>query len=245
MNHRQINKAFRHLGMLFVILAQTSKAVKPSQSAFNNPAFWQNMKTFLFTPIGDLGSYPKDLLTPVQQGITGVTTIKYKQGQSLEQRQAFQQPTPSNFVLLIGWVNQNLQQPTLRIYSDLPFAAFSSFVRIKPNRPLFSAVCTDWLSTITTLGSASRSAFNRISVRRASLIATNAFRSTRRFQKAYTASHAGKSCGNIRHWQPDRFKYKIALNISRRLWTGLRPRLSRFGSNGSTFVHCSSLKSVG
>ncbi len=63
-------------------------------------------------------------------------------------------------------------------------------------------------------------------------------------QKAYTASHGGRSCGSIRHWQPVRVRYSSALSISRRACTGLRPRVS-CGSRGSTMAHCSSVRSVG
>lgn len=245
MDHRQIDKTFRHFWTLFIILTQASKAIQPSKSTLNNPTFGQDLKAFLLAAVGHFSCYSKNLFTPVQQGIARIPAIEHKQSQSTEQGQSFQKPASCNFVLFIGGMNQNPQQPTLCIYGDLSFDAFLSLVRIKPNRPLFSAVCTDWLSTITTLGSASRSSLRRISIRSASLMASNALRSTSRRQNAYTASHAGKSWGNMRHWQPVRFKYKIALNISRRVWTGFRPRPSRFGSNGSIFAHCSSVKSVG
>src|SRR5690606_17204392 len=245
MDHGQINKAFSYIQTLFIIFAQASKTVEPAKGAFNNPALWQNLKACLRTTMGDLRAHAKDLLTPMEQGIHVVATIENEQRQAAEARQALQEPMGSNLIRFIRWMHQHPQQPSLRIYRDLSFTSLTAFVRIKPNRPLFSAVCTDWLSTITTLGSPSRSSCKRISVRRTSLIWASPSRSTKRRQKAYTASQAGKSCGNMRHWQPARFKYRTALRSSRRVWWGLRPRPSRLASNGSMNLHCLSVKSVG
>src|SRR5690606_16870287 len=107
MDHRQIDKTFSHFGVLFIILTQATKAIEPTKSAFNNPAFWQNLKTFLFTAMSDFCLYTKQLLTPVQQGITGIATIKNKQSQSREKRQSYQEPTDSDFVLFISRMNKN------------------------------------------------------------------------------------------------------------------------------------------
>jgi hypothetical protein len=243
-NHRQINEAFDNRSSLLVILAQASKAVQPAKGAFDNPAFWLHNKAALFSTHRNLCFNPKDLLTLHQQRVAGIAAIKDKQLQAFPQRQALQQPFCRHFILLIGGMNHDPQQPTLGINRYLAFAAFLAFKRVKSTSPLFSAVCTDWLSTMTTLGSASRSSATRTSTRNTSLIRSKLLRSTKRRQKAYTLEHAGKSWGNIRHWQPVRVKYNRALTISRRLWMASRPRFF-CGSNGSILDYCSSLKSVG
>src|SRR5690606_18639531 len=244
MRHRQIDKTFRDSRKLFKILAQASEAVQPTQSPFHNPAFGQNFKSSLFSTTSNFGFNSKDLLTPMHQCIAGIAAVKNEPLQSIPQRQALQHPPARDFVLFIGWMHQHPQQPSLRIHRYLSLAAFLALVRVKSTSPLFSAVCTDWLSTITTLGSASRSSSRRIMVRKASLICIRMLRSTKRRQKAYTASQGGKSCGNMRHWHPVRVKYNRAFTISRRLWTAFRPCLF-LGSKGSMSSQCSLVKSVG
>jgi hypothetical protein len=50
-------------------------------------------------------------------------------------------------------MNQDPHQPTLGVDRDLSLNAFGSFVRVESAGPLFSAVWTDWLSIMSTIGS--------------------------------------------------------------------------------------------
>src|SRR5690554_4110401 len=194
--------------------------------------------------LGDLGSDTKEGVAPMQQRIAGIAMVKDEQAQPSGVGQAFEQLPTADDILLVGRMNQRAQHPALGIDRQLAFAAFAAFVTIYATGPLFSAVWTDWLSTSTTLGAASRSSCNRTWIRKASFSRDSTPWATNRRQKAYTASHGGRSCGSIRHWQPVRVRYSSALSISRRACTGLRPRVS-CGSRGSTMAHCSSVRSVG
>ena len=244
MDDRQVDKALRDSGPLLVILTQTTKSVEPAESAFDNPTLGLDFKTSLGVAVSDFGTNTKDVFTPMQQSGTVIATVKEKQGQTTGEGQAPQEPFCPDDVLLVGGMDQDAYQPSLSVHGDLTLAAFASFVTVQAADPLFSAVWADWLSTITTLGSASRSSWSRIWMRSASLIRSRTRWATRRRQKAYTAAQGGRSCGSIRHWQPVRTMYSSALIISRRVCTGLRPRVS-LGSSGSINVHCSSVTSVG
>lgn len=244
MRHRQIEKAFSNLRSLFVVLAQAPKTIQPAESAFNNPSFGLRTESRCFLAGSNLRFDAENLLTPMHKRITGISFVKKEQFQPIKQGQTLQKPLGRDFVLFISWMNQRSQQPALCIDRYLALATLLALKWVKSTGPLFSAVCTDWLSTITTLGSASRSSWRRISLRRLSLIFCMVLRSTSRRQKAYTVLQGGNSWGNIRHWQPVRAKYSSALIFSRGLWMGFRPRFF-FGSSGSIRSHCSSLKSVG
>src|SRR5689334_7701061 len=170
MGNGQINQAFRALGSLFIILAQATKTVEPAEGTLNNAAFGLNDKSSLLSTVGDLSFNRKQALTPTQQSRRVVAAIEQEQAQALPQGQPSEQPFGRDFVLLIRRMHQHPQQPALGVHRYLSFAAFLTLVRVKTYRPLFSAVCTDWLSIITTLGSASRSSSSRICTRSASLM---------------------------------------------------------------------------
>jgi hypothetical protein len=59
----------------------------------------------------------------------------------------------------------------------------------------------------------------------------------------YTVLQFGKSLGSIRHWQPVRATYKIALIIRRRS-TDRRPRRDRGGNSWRIDCHCRFVKSL-
>jgi len=136
------------------------------------------------------------------------------------------------------------QEIALRVGGDMSLAALDPLARIVAALLPFCRVFTLWLSMIATVGSGSRPALIRTWRRKWWLIAAQVPALRKRQKVMYTARQGGKSFGNIRHWQPLRSTYRIALY---RLRTGcLRGRPICSGSkNRSISAHSRSLTSLG
>ena len=245
MNHRSIHPSFTGGGQGFVLLAETAKLAKPSQSTFHHPAFRQKVKTSLVDRWFDnLDGDTEPVATPSLQVLTLVATIQQQRRPAREQGDVAQQATHSDFVLDIGRQHQPTHQPALTIDEEVPFASLYSLAPVVATWPPFSVVLLDWLSPISKLGAASRPAWRRTCSRKASLSCCHTPRrlSIRKYE--YTVCHAGKSCGKARQLMPPRSTYQMASSNSRGLCSRGRPvRCS--GSSGASCSHAASCRSLG
>ena len=76
MSHREIDELFRDIPALRVILAQASKAIEPTESAFSNPAQQLNFKAARLAAMGDFRPHAGKLLAPTQQSRAVVAAVK-------------------------------------------------------------------------------------------------------------------------------------------------------------------------
>src|SRR5688572_21405297 len=216
MDHRQVNPMLAGLRQLLVILTQATAFAQPGEGALDNPAFGQDFKAHLrLTTAHNLDPNTEALLAPVQQGRAVVAPIQQQQFPPVKQGDAAQQVGQTDFVLPVGRMHLDPDEPPLRIDHQMPFAPFDVFATVIASWPPFSVVLTDWLSAINTLGSAVRPVASRVCVRNRSLIRSHRPPRPIFWKKSYTVDHGGKSCGSIRHEHPVRNTYKIALVYSR------------------------------
>jgi hypothetical protein len=140
----------------FVVFVESSGPVEPREGALDDPAFWQDLEAFLVGAFDDLQGVPEHLFCPADQ-LTGVTAVGEDGGDGVEAaKQAHQHRSCRDPVLDAGRVHDRSQQIALRIYRDMPFAAFDLLAGVVAALPPFSAVFADCESTIATVGVAFR-----------------------------------------------------------------------------------------
>ena len=227
---------------MLIILAQATAFAQPSKSAFDNPACGQDFKTGLLSvPSNNLDANAKGGFTIMKQSRTVVATIQKQQFPTFKQGYAVQDINQACFILPIGGMNLNGNQPSLGINDDMPFASVDLLAAIIATCAPFSVVLTDWLSPIKTLGSELRSLAWRTVARNSALTRCQVPVRLNFWNTSYTVDQHGKSWGSIRHEQPVRSTYKIA-SIYSRIFSG-RVRFRR--SRGINCSHSLSFKSVG
>jgi len=242
MGHRQINPLFAGFRQMLVILTQTPTFSQPGKGAFNDPAFGEYLKVRRFSIAAhNLDADAKELLTPMNQSGAGITAIQKQQFPAGKEWDAAQNQGQADFILPVGRMYRNTDQPALAIDDEVTFASFDLLAPVVAACAPFSVVLTLWLSPIKTLGSLSRCAAWRTSLRSVSWIASHVPLRPYFWKTSYTVDHEGKSCGSIRHEQPLCNTYKIASMYSR-IFSGA---VRFWGSSPTTCSHSRSLKSVG
>jgi hypothetical protein len=177
----------------------------------------------------------------MQQSITIVASVKPHLLPACKQWDTLKQVFGAIFVRPISRMHQYLHQPTLRIDHDMSFTSFHLLATIIATCAPFSVVLTDWLSTINTLGSASRPLSWRSFSRKRSFIRSHVPSRRNLWKYVLTVDQLGRSWGIIRHEQPVRRTYSMPLMYSRCFSADVR----FWGSKSFNCSHCLSLKSVG
>ena len=170
MDHRHLNPSLADGRQVFVIFTQTPTFAQPSEGAFHNPAFRENSESRRIAAAHNLSGNAQEARTPMQQGRAIIPSIKQHGPPAREQRHTLEQVFGAIYVRPVGGMDQDAHQPALRINHDMPLTSFYFLAAIVAACAPFSVVLTDWLSTINTLGSASRPLSWRSFSRNASLI---------------------------------------------------------------------------
>src|SRR5665213_3821171 len=111
----------------FVVLGKPSGPMEPSEVAFDDPAFGQDVKALSIAAFDDLDGVAEHLLGPVDQG-SGVSAIGKNLGDALEPaEQPDQHGTRPDPVLDAGRMNHHGQQISLRVYRDVALATLNLF----------------------------------------------------------------------------------------------------------------------
>lgn len=242
MKHSNVNPAFACLWQKFIVFAQAATFTQPSKGAFNNPPLRQNSKASLIgVALNNLDPHTIGFATLVNQGWAIIARIQDQHLPALKQRHTSQDISQSGFILPISRMHLHRYQPPLCIDDDVALASFDALAAIKATNAPFSVVFTDWLSPIKTLGSPSRLLATRTLARNSSCMPCQVALRFNFWNTSYTVDQLGKSCGNMRHEQPVRNTYRMALMYSR-ICSG-EVRFS--GSKGKRCSHSSSFKSVG
>lgn len=241
MDHRHLDPRFTDSRQVFIIFAQAPTLAQPREGAFHNPTFRENGEGRRMAVADNLRGNAKEARTPMQQGRAIIASIKQHFLPAREQRNALEQVLGAIFVRPVGGMHQYPYQPALCIDHDIPFASFYFLAAVVATCAPFSVVLIDWLSTINTLGSASRPLSWRSFSRNASLIRSQVPSRRSLWKYVLTVDQFGKSCGIMRQEQPVRKMYRMPLMYSRCLTAGVR----FWGSKTCNCSHCLSFKSVG
>ncbi|MDG3007353.1 recombinase family protein [Paludisphaera sp. Pla2] len=114
----------------------------------------------------------------------------------------------------------------------------------QPRVPPTSVPLTVWLSIQATRGAGWRPDALRTLRRNSSWMRCQVPSSRQRAKWSWTVLRAGRSCGSMSHWQPERLRCRIASTTSRTSTTLGRPS-ALTGIKGSKTAHRSSLRSEG
>src|SRR5258706_9489074 len=169
-DHGDINPGFADGGISFIVFAETTILAQPSESTFNNPALGQHDKGFQFATAHNFSDNAEKGLTPVQQGWTIIAAVEQHFAPTRIEGNAFEQVPCAITLGPVGWMHQGLYHPALTVNRNMAFSSLHLFATIVAAWPPFSVVLTDWLSTMSKLGSASRSSWTRTCSRSAALI---------------------------------------------------------------------------
>ena len=167
-NHGDINERFARSGACVVVLPQAAIPPQPGNRPFHHPASRQHVEARY--PIGTLaaGQGPATNVLHPFHHLASIAPIgpHHPHVRLLPVEVVHHQPCPVP-VLSIGGINHHCHHHAHGIHQQMACAPVDGFANIIPPRPPFSIVLNDWLSRIAALGSASRPAATRTSVRSA------------------------------------------------------------------------------
>ena len=200
MRHRQVDKSLTGTSEIFVVFREASVPAQPGEGALHNPAFWLDYKAFHagFTS-DDLHEPGVDFVCPLQpQAPICLVSVDDEQT-----RQRVASPLHErSCTFLVGEccrMHHYHQQEAERVHQDVTLTSLDVLATIVPNgvcylvAPPFSAVFTDWLSRIATLGSGSLHSSTLNLRRNCVLIFSNTPASRHCAKYPYTVSQGGKS----------------------------------------------------
>jgi len=228
---------------MFIVFGQAPLPVEPTEGAFDNPSFRQDLEGMQLGTFDDLDEITEHGLSPVDKALFVAAGGRDFKQLGQHAKQAEQDQMCATAIRDTCRVHHHSQGPAHGIYRDVAFAAFEFLAAVIAPLPPFCTVLTDWLSMMARVGSGWRPACTRTRRRSWCMTWSHKPRLRQRHIVMYTTSHGGKSLGNSRHWQPVRCTYRIALQIARR--ECLRGRPFCWGSiNGAKIAHSSSRKSL-
>ena len=166
--HSNEDHGFAAFGQRFIVFGESSIFAEPGERAFDNPSFRQNHESTDCVTLDDLDESAMPPANPVHK-LSGISLIGKNQSQSTKAGpQLLNDQSATVAVLNVGWMDYQCHDQTQRVYDQMPLAALDFLARVVPTIPPFSAVLTDWLSRMPTLGVGFLPAFVRTRARRRS-----------------------------------------------------------------------------
>ena len=153
-NHANQDHGLAIVGQFFVVLTQASIPSKPTERAFDDPAFGQHLEPLgVVVAFDDLQDPSARLLHPANE----LSRIAAVGPNELESRQrsvdCFQHQLGAVAILHVRRMNDDAPNQTERVDQQMPLAPLHLLAGVvAATRPLFSVVFTDWLSMIAALG---------------------------------------------------------------------------------------------
>lgn len=160
-DHRNEHHSFAALRQGLVVLRQTSILTQPGKGALNNPSFRQHHKAVQCATLDDFNEAAGPTPCPVNKP-PGIATVGEDQLHSSKTRpQSAQQKLAAVSVLNVGRMDEQGHDQADGIDDQMTLAAKDFLARIVSAVAPFSAVFTDWLSMMPTLGVGLRPALRR------------------------------------------------------------------------------------
>ena len=152
----------------FVVLGQSAILSQPREGAFHNPAFRQHHEAPTGMSLHNFHHAEVPTPRPMHER-PGIPAVREDHLQAPEASAQLpnQQLGPIAILNICGMDRQGDDQ-TERIDDPMPLAALDFLPRVIPAIPPFSAVLTDWLSRMPTLGVGALPTFRRTCTRRRS-----------------------------------------------------------------------------
>jgi len=151
--HGDSDHCFTAFREFFIVLAQAAVASKPSKRSFHHPAMWKHFETFhLIASFYDFQNPAAQLVCPLDE-FSRISSVSPNELQAGElSREFFKQQPGAISILNIGRMDNQPDQQTHCIHSDVTLAAFYFLPGVIAANPFFSVVFTDWLSMTAALG---------------------------------------------------------------------------------------------
>ncbi len=163
--HRNQDHSFTGFRPGLVVLGQSAVLAEPGEGALHDPALGEDDKTVGRVAFHDLDRAKKPTTGPVYE-LARIGAVRKDQLQSAKPCTQLpnQELGPVAVLDIRGMHDQRHDQPQ-RVDDHMTLAAQDFLARVVPTIPPFSAVLTDWLSRMPTLGVGFFPAFRRTRAR--------------------------------------------------------------------------------
>ena len=163
--HGYLDHAFAACWQCLVVFRQSTVLPEPREGAFHDPSFRQHDESVQFRALDDLHRAKMPATGPVHE-LARIAAVGKDQSQSAKTTaQLLYDKSAAVAVLDIGWMNNQRHDQPERIDEDVPLTPGYLLARVVATIPPFSAVLTDWLSRMPTLGVGFLPAFRRTCAR--------------------------------------------------------------------------------
>jgi len=138
-NHANPDHRLAMIQTHLIVAAQPPRLVKPAKGSLYNPAFGKDREAFdvLTSPYNLQPKFAKGtkLLNPLDQ-FAQIAAVGPNDLQSPKQSyHGFDQALGGNAILYVGWGDQDRQNQSQAVDSQVPFAPRHLFARIEPRSP--------------------------------------------------------------------------------------------------------------
>ena len=163
--HSDMDHAFTAFRQCLVVFGQSAVLAEPREGALHDPSLGQHDKTVRRAAFHDLDRAAKPTTGPVYE-LARIAAVREDQLQSAKPRTQFpnEELGPVSVLDIRGMNGQHHDQ-SQRVDDHMTLAAKDFLARVVSPIPPFSAVLTDWLSRMPTLGVGCFPAFRRTRAR--------------------------------------------------------------------------------
>ncbi len=160
-DHSNEYHCFTTLCQCLVVLRQAAVLTQPGEGSFDNPSLWQHHKPMQCRTLDDFNEAPGPTARPVNKP-AGIAAVGENQLQASKTRsQLVEQQLAAVAILDAGRMDNQRYDQANGVDDQMTLTAKDFLARIVPTIPPFSAVFTDWLSMMPTLGVGLRPSFRR------------------------------------------------------------------------------------
>lgn len=160
-DHSNDDHRFTALGQCLVVFGQSTVLAQPRKGALDNPSFRQHDEPARRRTFDDLDETPVPPACPIDEP-TGIASVGEDQLETSEARSHLpDQQLAAVAILDVGRMDNQRHDQANGIDDQMTLTAKDFLARVVPTIPPFSAVFTDWLSMMPTLGVGLRPSFRR------------------------------------------------------------------------------------
>ena len=164
-DHSDLDHTFTAFRQCLVIFRQTTVLAEPREGALDDPSLRQHDESVQLRALDDLYRAKEPAAGPVHE-LSRIAAVGKNQSQAAKARaQLLNDKSSAVAVLDVGWMNDQGHDQPERVDEDVTLTPGYLLARVVAAIPPFSAVLTDWLSRMPTLGVGFLPAFLRTRAR--------------------------------------------------------------------------------